>query len=95
MNEAIQLSKQRLQDNFDKVSRKLVALDTAAQRLTKDNQALKERNLFLEKQCVNADKRVWIYKKAITDNLAQSRENELGMVKEIKELKAKIKQLEG
>ena len=95
MNDENLASKQILKNNYDKLKRKQDQLNSTSQRLTEENQTLKERNLFLEKQCQNADKRVWIYKKAVQDNLEQSRAVELGLVKEIKELKAKIKELEG
>lgn len=95
MNEENLASKQILKNNYDKLKRKQDQLNSTSQRLTEENQTLKERNLFLEKQCENADKRVWIYKQAITDNIAQSKVVHDGMVKEIKELKATIKELEG
>jgi predicted nucleic acid-binding Zn-ribbon protein len=88
-------SKQRLKQEVDANKKIAVAADSAAQNVAAQNQELRERNMFLEKQCVNADKRVMIYKQATADNLAQTRETELGLVAEIKKLKAEIKQLKG
>ena len=95
MNDENLASKQILKNNYDKLKRKQDQLNSTSQRLTEENRTLKERNLFLEKQTQNADTRVWIYKQAVKDNIDQSREVHDGMVKDIKELKAKIKELEG
>lgn len=81
-------------DNFESLKKVHDATNLAVQDLEAENEALRKQNQILLSQVQNATDNLLIQKKIVMDNLTQSAQTEADLVKEIMELKSKIKKLE-
>ena len=81
----------QLETDWNTLRRKHLALIVETQKLEQEVFKHREYSEFCKKQLINADKNVAIQKKITMDNIMQSQATHDNLVKEILELKEKLK----